>query len=455
MLPVDLSRSEPRRRIESANRVVVERGREIAAEDGPLSRGAHSPSRPSWIANRTPLMLIADRTPLMPEQNHDRQMFVSLVAVLLGFGVLMVHSASVTSRPTEFEQVYLSRHLTWLGVGLVAALVASRIPPEGWRRLAPWLFLATGILLVAVLLPGIGVRVKGAQRWFRVAGFSLQPSELAKVTLPLFLAALLYHRRHVLNSWTRGLIQPAWPIAALTGLVLLEPDLGAGVFLALVGAIALLVGGWPIRNFVLAAAPVVAVFAAVVVHKPYQLERLRGFAATWVDWRAAPYQLKQSLVTLGVGGVTGTGLGRGFQKLSFLPEKNTDFVFAVIGEELGLVGTLSVLGLWTAVYICGWRMLQPLPRGSFRFIAGFALLSQLMLQVVLNIAVVTAMAPPKGIALPLLSYGGSSLVASLLAIGIFCSLTSPPSTNAVATDLDTAVDSEDHSRGFVHSRSAT
>jgi cell division protein FtsW len=233
-------------------------------------------------------------------------------------------------------------------------------------------------------------------------------------------------------------------------LVLLEPDLGTSVFLALSGAIALFIGGWPLRNFVLAGAAAIPAVGLVVLRKSYQMQRIAGFMKTWSDWTEAPYQLKQSLVTLGAGGIWGVGLGKGFQKLSFLPEANTDFVFAVIGEELGLVGVLALIGLWIGLYLIGLRLLRPLDTSSFEYHAGFVLLTQLILQVAVNVAVVTAMVPPKGIAHPLVSYGGSNLVITLTALGIVMSLTQQPSETA-SISLET---SESQSAASIVSGSA-
>lgn len=377
------------------------------------------------------------------DHQQQRQLFVVLVGVMLGLGVLMVHSASITSRPTEFEQIYLSRHLTSLAVGIVAACIAAAVPARLWRQLAPWLFAGTLLLLAAVLIPGLGVRIKGAQRWFRLPGFSVQPSEIAKITLPLCLAAALAGRRLVLRTWVQGFLLPCIPVVCCVALVLMEPDLGTSIFLTLTAGMSLLTGGWPVRNFVLALLPVAAAFAGMVIHKPYQLQRLKGFVTTWTDWSTAPYQLKQSLVTLGVGGLDGVGLGRGFQKLSFLPEANTDFVFAVIGEELGLIGTLGVLLLWAGIYASGLKLMSGIPKQDFRYQAAFVLLSQVVLQALLNIAVVTAMVPPKGIAHPLLSYGGSNLVVTLVAIGLVVGLTRDESSGGA-----NSVDHEPHSDGI-------
>jgi cell division protein FtsW len=162
---------------------------------------------------------------------------------------------------------------------------------------------------------------------------------------------------------------------------------------------------------------------SILVMKPYQRQRVVGFFETWADFEAAPYQLQQSLVSMGSGGLLGVGLGRGWQKLSFLPEANTDFVFAVIGEELGLLGTLSLLALWCGLYLNGLRMLNRLDPGSFSFVAGFVLLTQVVGQALLNVAVVTAMVPPKGISHPLISAGGSNLIVSLISLAIVYSLT--------------------------------
>ena len=354
--------------------------------------------------------------------DFHRQLFVSLALLLVGFGMLMVHSASVTSWPTEFEQVHLSRHLSFLAAGLIAAAIAATRPPEFWRRIAPWLFVLTILLLLLVMVPGIGARVKGAQRWIRFGGMSAQPSELAKIALPLMMCWMLERNRPRLSHFFSGTIPFLLPVAMTVPLVLIEPDLGTSVFLLGGAALVLFSGGWPIRNFVIGAAVAIPASLSLLVMKPYQRQRIVGFIETWADFETAPYQLQQSLVSLGAGGLTGVGLGRGWQKLSFLPEANTDFVFAVIGEELGLLGTLSLVVLWCGLYLTGLRMLGRLNPLSFSFVAGFVLLTQLVGQAMLNVAVVTAMVPPKGISHPLISAGGSNLVVSLLALGIVVSL---------------------------------
>lgn len=356
---------------------------------------------------------------------QDRRWFFTLAGVLLGFGVLMVHSASITSRPTNFEQIHLSRHLIFLTLGLAAGGLAAAIPPRAWRWLAPWLFAATLVLLVLVLVPGIGTRVKGAQRWLRFGPASLQPSELAKLALPLFLGAVVERYRGWMRSWIVGPVLFCLPVVVMVPLVLLEPDLGTALFLCFGAAVMLWLSGWPLRNFLSGVVAAVPAVIYLVINKPYQLQRITGFVATWTDLNQAPYQLQQSLATLGAGGYWGVGLGKGWQKLSFLPEANTDFVFAVIGEELGMLGTLSVVALWSGLLYFGLRLLAPLPRGGFERTVGTTILLQIVFQAALNVAVVTALVPPKGISHPLISCGGSNLVVSLICLGVIASLARP------------------------------
>jgi cell division protein FtsW len=354
--------------------------------------------------------------------DQTRNLFVSLACVLVGFGVLMVQSASITSWPTEYERIYLSRHVIFLLFGITAAVVCSRLSATFWYRIAPYLFVACVALLAAVLVPGVGTRVNGAQRWLRYGGMSLQPSEIAKIVLPLLIARSMSRRKDGVFRWFTGTVPIIWPIFIIAPLVLIQPDLGTALFLLVGSAIALFIGGWPLRYFILGAASGIPAVWYLVAMKPYQLKRISGFLATWSNFDQAPYQLKQSLVTLGSGGLFGVGLGRGWQKLSFLPEANTDFVFSVVGEELGLLGTIALIVLWIALYVVGLRLLRHHDTRSFEFIAGVTLLTQLVLQAVLNVAVVTAMVPPKGIPHPLISYGGSNLMISLVSLGIVVSL---------------------------------
>lgn len=290
------------------------------------------------------------------------------------------------------------------------------------------------MLLVLVLIPGIGVRVKGARRWLRLAGLTLQPSELAKIALPLWVAVRISLQNPTLPRWSLSETLTGFRVPLLLppfivmGLVALQPDLGTTLFLFGGVLLTLFTAGLPLRYFGWGLLSLIPASLGVFLLKDYQLRRITGFLETWSDWREAPYQLKQSLVTLGSGGWTGVGLGMGYQKLSFLPEANTDFVFAVIGEELGLVGTLSLLILWGSLFYFGLQLIRQAgreerPELNVGRLASFVLLTQLVGQALLNIAVVTAMVPPKGISHPLISAGGSNLIVSLVSMGMILSLT--------------------------------
>lgn len=351
-----------------------------------------------------------------------RKVFLALVGVLLGLGLLMVYSSSITSRPTEFEWVHLRRHLAAAAVGIVLGAAAFTRSEKFWRVTAPVWFGLTVLLLIAVLVPGIGTKVKGAHRWIRVAGVSVQPSEIAKIIVPMMTCWMLSRSVQDGRRTWRQLLWIVSPTLIAAPLVLIEPDLGTAAFLLLGTVVALWVSGWPLRHFAAGLLLLFPMGIGFLFLKPYQQRRIIGFLETWNDLDAAPYQIRQSLVSLGAGGLWGEGLGKGFQKLSFLPEANTDFVFAVMGEELGLVGTLGLLAVWSGLYLSGVRLLSVLDFRSFGFRTGFTLLTMFVVQALMNVAVVTAMVPPKGISHPLLSAGGSNLVGSLLLLGIVGSL---------------------------------
>ncbi|MFO0977780.1 MAG: putative peptidoglycan glycosyltransferase FtsW [Planctomycetaceae bacterium] len=351
------------------------------------------------------------------ERDNLGRLLAVLVGVLLCVGIQMVHSASLTSRPSEQETVFLSRHLLYLAFSLLVAWMLSRCRAETLMNVSGAAWWGLVILLVAVLIPGVGSRINGAQRWLRMAGLSLQPSELGRIILPLVAA------RNLCQQKVNGLRMTSVPgtlapLLIVLPLVILEPDLGATVFLTLGFVLTLFLGGWPLRYFISCGLLLIPAAASVLVLRPYQLQRITGFMDAWKDLSSAPWQIRQSLLSLGAGGLEGSGVGAGWQKLSYLPEANTDFVFAVIGEELGLIGTLTVCFLWCAVFFTGQSVLRYQPRNSFAWIFGTTLLVQLVLQAMANIAVVTALVPPKGVPHPFISYGGTNLFVSICAVGL-------------------------------------
>lgn len=362
----------------------------------------------------------------------SRGLFISLTGVLLGFGLIMVHSASITSWPTTFERVYLSRHAVFLIVAVCSSCVCAALPARFWWKASPYLFLLTLALLVLVLLPGVGTQVNGARRWLRAGGISIQPSEIAKLTLPLFMGRILVRHRQRIRHWFHGTVPVLAPLALAAPLVFIEPDLGTAVFLVVVASLLLWLAGWPIRNYLVCLVILLPCAGLFLSMKPYQLERIRGFVSTWRDVNLAPYQIRQSLMSLGEGGIQGVGVGKGWQKLSFLPEANTDFVFSVVGEELGLLGTSCLIVIWSGFFLSGYAILRRHDRSSYPYLVGMVLLTEFVLQAAINTAVVTAVLPPKGISHPFLSYGGSNLIVSLTAVGIILSLASTPTSEGDA-----------------------
>lgn len=369
-------------------------------------------------SNPEPETLTARFRSAITDRSSLRHLLVCLVGVLICVGVQMVQSASLTSRPSEQDSVFLGRHLAYLALSLACAWVASNVSSEWLQRHAVRLYIVLVILLIVLLVPGIGSRINGAQRWLRFSGLSLQPSELGRIVMPVLAASMLVKLRSTSGFGLRTIPGILFPILVVAPLVAIEPDLGATVFLLVGYALTLFLGGWPLRYFVTCACCAIPAAASLLILRPYQLERISGFMDAWKDLSQAPWQIRQSLMSIGSGGLEGTGIGGGWQKLSYLPEANTDFVFAVIGEELGMIGTLAVCFVWMAVFLTGRSVLQHLPRTSFEWILGTTLLVQLLFQAMANIAVVTALVPPKGVPHPFISYGGTNLLVSLIAVGL-------------------------------------
>jgi len=370
------------------------------------------------IEETSPANALAGEFAVAAERDSLRRLLAGLIAVLLCVGVQMVHSASLTSRPGAQDAMFTGKHLGYLMFSLICAWLASRLSSAWLRQHSGRLFWIVVVLLVALLVPGIGSRINGAQRWLRLGSLSVQPSELGRIVLPLVAVTLLTKLRATTGFLVNTIPATLWPLLIVLPLVAVEPDLGATVFLTAGYVLALFIGGWPLRYFVASAALAIPAGASLLILRPYQMDRITGFMAAWRDLRQAPWQIRQSLLSLGSGGLEGTGIGSGWQKLSYLPEANTDFVFAVIGEELGLIGTITVCLIWMAVFIVGRAVLKHLPRTSFEWIFGTTLLLQLVLQAMANIAVVTALVPPKGVPHPFISYGGTNLLVSLTAVGL-------------------------------------
>ncbi len=347
--------------------------------------------------------------------------FVAVALALVAIGIVAVYSASATTSEVALGDAtyYLRRQALWAGLGVVTMFLAMRTDPRRLDRIAGPLLVLALVALAVLLVPGVAPRIKGAQRWVRIGSVSFQPSELAKLALVLWLAAHLARNAARLGEWRRGTLPAVVPLGLAAFLVLVEPDFGTALFLGAVGVAMTLVGGVPVRRLLL-----LAVYALPVV--AWQIERrwevfakrLEAVGGGAGDGPAA-YQVQQSLVALGSGGWFGRGLGAGRQKLFFLPEARTDFILPVFAEETGFVGAALVVLLFALLVACGARVALGAARHDrFGFLLAFGLVFWIGLQAAGNVAVVTATVPTKGIALPFVSLGGSSLLVLCAATGL-------------------------------------
>ena len=342
---------------------------------------------------------------------------------LAAFGLVMVYSASAVYAMGRFgsDTHFAVRQLCYLVAGLAALGLAQRADYHIYQRLARPLLIVSVVLLVVVLLPGIGSRVGGAQRWFRLGPLSLQPSEIAKLALMIYLATILADEKREVTSLGTGFTAPLVVVGLVTGLCLMQPDLGTAVLLGISALLLMFVAGTRliyIFGTSLIAAPLVW-FA--VVGTPWRLKRLMAFFDPEAHREGAGYQVYEALLTLGSGGLTGVGLGEGQQKLFYLPEAHTDFILPVIGQELGFIGVGAVILLFAAIL---WRGCRIALTASDRFGSRLAigLTGLLGFQACINMAVVVGVVPTKGITLPFVSYGGTSLVTSLFMVGVLLSI---------------------------------
>ena len=341
------------------------------------------------------------------------------VATLSAFGLVMVFSASEVQGWLWFRNAayYFERQLVWLALGLVLLWIGARVDYHRLRPLAWPLGAVTLALLVLVLLPHFGVEAYGARRWLLVGPLGMQPAELAKATTILFMAAWLERHRARLGSLQDGVAPFLALLAAISVLIVLERDLGTTLIVAAILMAQFLVAGGKKRHVLLLLLIVgLSVFVFIRI-EPYRLHRIMAFLNPWSDPLNTGFQSIQSLLALGSGGVFGVGLGQSIQKYQWLPFAHTDFIFAIVGEETGLIGTTAVLSLFALVTYRGYRIALKAP-DAFGSLIACGVTTWVAFQALINVAAVTVTLPTTGIPLPFISYGGSSLAITLLAVGI-------------------------------------
>jgi cell division protein FtsW len=343
--------------------------------------------------------------------------------MLLSAGVVMVYSASAIVAADRFHDPYffLKRQLFWALLGSAAMLIAARVDYRRLERVALPALVVAGVLLVLVLVPPIGQAINGTRRWIRLGPVSFQPAELAKLALVVYLAAFLARRGEALDDLRHSLLPPLAVAGLFAGLVLVQPDLGNCLTLIVLTFGLLYLAGCPVRYLGWMVAPAVPLLVAAVYAAPYRLRRITAFWDPWSDPRGSGFQIIQSWLAFGNGGVLGQGIGASRQKLFYLPESHTDFIFAVVGEELGFVGAVAFVALFAVVI---WRGLRIGLRTTEPFGAYLALGITLLIatQTLVNLGVVTGLLPTKGLPLPFLSFGGSALLMTMVATGVLLNI---------------------------------
>jgi cell division protein FtsW len=352
----------------------------------------------------------------------DMWLFGAAVA-LLSAGVVMVYSASAIVAADRFHDPYffLKKQLFWALLGSVAMLVAVRVDYRKLERFALPALLVAGLLLLLVLIPPIGQAINGTRRWIRLGPVSFQPAELAKLALVVYLAAFLARNQERLDDLRRGLLPPLLVGALFAGLVLVQPDLGNCLTLVALTFGLLYLAGSPVRYLGWALAPALPLLVVAILMAPYRLRRITAFWDPWADPRGSGFQIIQSWLAFGNGGLFGQGIGASRQKLFYLPESHTDFIFAVVGEELGFIGAAAFVALF-AILI--WRGLRIGLRTAEPFGAYLALGITLLIatQTLVNLGVVTGLLPTKGLPLPFISFGGSALSMTMLSTGVLLNI---------------------------------
>lgn len=352
----------------------------------------------------------------------DHTLLMIMIALTL-VGLVMVFSASAVVATNRFQDsgYFLKRQLAWMTFGLLLMHVSSRIDYIWWKRLWLPLLGLTVTLLAMVLIPSIGVAAKGARRWLSLGPFAVQPAEIAKLVAVIYLAAYLARKEERLTDFWIGLVPALCVVGVLSGLILLEPDLGTVVVMGSVTIGMLFLGGARLSHLLSLGLCAVPAVLALALGRSYRRDRLMTFLDPWKDASDTGFQITQSFLAFGSGGLFGVGLGEGKQKLFFLPEAHTDFVLALVGEELGLVGTAVVILLFAIFVVRGFQI-SARARMPFGRFLGMGITLLIGTQALINACVVTGLLPTKGLTLPFVSYGGSSLVVCMLGVGILLSI---------------------------------
>lgn len=364
-------------------------------------------------------------TPAVFDRPRYDVVLLGAVLALVALSIVMVYSSSAVYASTRLHDgaYFLKRQLLFAGIGV---LVMERMMRLGYDRLRPLaypLLIACGVLVVATLLPGIGARINGAQRWIKLPGFQFQPSEMAKLALCVYLAKSVSEKDgEALKDFRIGLLPHFMVLGALAAVVLAQPDFGTVMVMSAVTVVVLFVAGARLTYVFVSAGALVPVAYFLITRSEYRMRRIEAFLDPFADRFGKGYQVAQALISVGSGGLTGAGLGEGPQKQGgYLPEGHTDYILASIGEELGLVGITLVLGLIAIIIVRGMKAAKEAPDPFGAYLA-FGITSLFAIETIINSGMCLGLLPSKGLALPFVSYGGTSLVKAMMAAGILLSI---------------------------------
>ena len=355
-----------------------------------------------------------------------REIRIRLLVVtvaLIAIGIVMIYSSSSIFAYEKYgdSAYYLKRHLSFLFIGFLLAIAFMKFDYGFLRKfIKPFLILSI-LLLVAVFIPGIGRAAGGARRWIHLGPLSFQPSEITKMAMVFYAADVLSRKQSEIRDFLYGFLPLMLTLGLCTLLILAEPDLGTAVALATLIIIMAFIAGVDIKQLGLVMLSGLVAFIGLVWMKPYRIRRITAFMDPWKDPRDTGFQIIQSQIALGSGGIFGVGLAHSKQKLFYLPEAHTDFIFSIIGEELGIIGTLGIIALFIIFIWLGFRIAYS-ARDLFGQFLAFGLVTMIALQAAINIAAVIGLIPTKGLPLPFISYGGTSLVYSLVSVGLLLNI---------------------------------
>ncbi|MBN1527230.1 MAG: putative lipid II flippase FtsW [Candidatus Omnitrophica bacterium] len=355
---------------------------------------------------------------MMKERDIRSSLFV-VVAVLLAVGVVMIYSASAIYAGEKMGDnfFYLKRHLIYLVLGIAMMLGVMAVDMQKLRRFSKPLIFFSALMLLLVLVPHLGREAGGARRWFKLGPLNFQPSEFAKFAVIIYIADFAARRKNVMKSFWQGYVPPMMVIGGIAVLVLAEPDLGTAIAVVAIGLLMLFASGVSILHIAASLLAGLPALYALIFSAPYRKKRMLAFLNPWADKRGVGFQIIQSFVALGSGGLFGVGLGQSRQKLFYLPASHTDFIFSIIGEELGFFGAACVVVLFMIFVWQGMRIAFSAEDDFLRFLC-FGIVSLIAFEAIVNIGVVSGLLPTKGLPLPFISYGGTALVFHLMAVGV-------------------------------------